>query len=361
MRVAPIHVAVSRRPPRPRLVLWIADEQGRSGGGDAAPLPPFSRESADDCAQALAGFERRLGAIDDDAPPAEAVSAALARFGAHLDPVPSARLALETALLDLLCQRRGLSISTALGGRIPAPRVPVNGLLLASPESTLAERAATLVARGYTAIKIKLRARDDAGFLRELAALCEVRERLPQPFELRLDPNAAWSLDEARARLRALAVIAPSFVEQPVAAAELHRLGECAVPWAADESLVIPELVEPLLSSRGCAAFVLKPALLGGLDRARRLALRAGERGLDVVVTHLFDGPFSMAAAAELAVSLPRAPLACGLDRHEALEAWIADSGGLTIPQLADAGSIQSSGGPGLLVAGRALEHAWTR
>ncbi len=361
MRVTTSRLHRSERPPRPRLALWLVDEAGLVGVGDAAPLPGFSPDSVDACARALTGVEDRLGAIDDQAPPAEAVSAALARFGRDLDAVPAARLALETALFDLVGQRRGLSIAACLGGPPSPSRVPVNGLLLAPPEETLADRAIALAARGYSALKIKLRARDEAGFLRELAALREVRSRLPWPFEIRLDPNAAWSLDEARARLRALAGIAPAFVEQPVEATLLPRLGACAVPWAADESLTIPALLDPLLSARGCAAFVLKPALLGGLGRARSLALRALDCGLDVVVTHLFDGPYSMAAAAELAVSLPRPPIACGLDRHDALEAWIADVGGLDLPQLAEPGWIRSSSGPGLRVTGPAIEPAWMR
>src|SRR6202044_983677 len=120
----------------------------------------------------------------------------------------------------------------------------------------------------------------------------DVRARLPLPFEIRLDANAAWTEDEARRRLEQLAPIAPAFVEQPVAAERLPLLGPSAVPGAADESLAIPELVEPLLSSPGCAAVVLKPTILGGLLRARALALRAQARGIGVVVSHLFDGPF---------------------------------------------------------------------
>ena len=361
MRVTASHLRRSERAPRPRLALWLVDDQERVGVGDAAPLPGFSPESVDACARALDGVEGRLGAIDDAAPPIAAITAALARLGRDLDAVPAARLALETALFDLVGQRRGLALAACLGGAPSPPRAPVNGLLFAPPTDTLADRAVALAARGYAAIKIKLRAQDEAGSRREVAALREARDRLPLPFEIRLDPNAAWGLDEARARLHLLAVIAPAFVEQPVPAALLPHLGACAVPWAADESLVIPDLVEPLLAARGCAAFVLKPALLGGLVRARDLALRAQARGLDVVVTHLFDGPCSMAAAAELAVSLPRPPLACGLDRHEALEAWINDAGGLDVPQLAEPGWVRSSGGPGLRVTGRATEPPWIR
>jgi L-alanine-DL-glutamate epimerase-like enolase superfamily enzyme len=302
----------------------------------------------------------RLGPIDDDAPPRDAVCAALRPLGRAFDAAPSARFALETALFDGIAQRRALSVAECLGGPPVYASVPVNALLVAEPVETLAERAAALAASGFSSLKIKLRAHDEAGFARELAALHAVRERLPRPFEIRLDPNAAWDDELARRRLAALAPIGPSYVEQPVAAERLHRLGACALPWAADESLAQPELIEALLASRGCAAFVLKPAILGGLVRARELAVRAQERGISVVVTHLFDGPFSMAAACELALSLPRPPLACGLAAHPDLPVFLANFGGLDVPQLARPNVVQSSGGPGLRVTGRPMEHAWT-
>jgi o-succinylbenzoate---CoA ligase len=345
-----MRLVVSRlSPPSPRctLLLTLVDEEGREGRGEASPLPPFSREDLATCERAL-DAQARLGELDDLSP-SDAVAAVLRRFGHDLDAAPSARFALETALFDLEGQRRGLSVAACLGVCGAYDVVPVNGLLFAAPTETLAARAAALAAQGYTAIKIKLRAPDEEGFARELAALHEVRERLPSPFEIRLDANAAWTEDEARRRLAALAPIAPSFVEQPVAADRLHLLGPCEVPWAADESLAHPELVEPLLASPGCAAFVLKPPILGGLLRARELAVRAQERGIGVVVTHLFDGPVAMAAAAELALSLPRPPLACGLAPHEGLAAF----GAFDVPQLAEPLVVRSSGGPGLRVNAR--------
>lgn len=357
MRIAAARLPMHPRP-RPHLLVQLDDGEGRWGTGDAAPLPPFSREDAGACREALSAVPERLGEIDDAAPPAEAVAAALRRLGRALDAVPSARFALETALFDLLAQRRGISVAACLGGSDERV-VPANALLLPDPLETLAARAEALAASGFSAIKIKLRARDQAGFARELAALREVRARLPLPFEIRLDPNAAWPEDTAKEWLAALAPIAPRYVEQPVAARALPRLGAGAVPWAADESLASPELVEALLSSRGCAAFILKPAILGGLLPCLALADRAASRGIEVVVTHLFDGPFSMAAACELAVALPRPPLACGLAPHDDLPAFTSLFGGLEIPQLASPGLVRSSRGPGLGVHGHPLEHPW--
>jgi o-succinylbenzoate synthase len=350
MRVNAVHLSTYARP-RPHLLVQLVDGEGRRGTGEASPLPPFSREDVAACQRALAGAEDRLGEIDDRALPADAIATALGRFGGDLDAVPSARFALETALLDLLAQQRGLSVAVCLGGGAILAEVPVNALLHAAPLGTLPDRAAALAEGGFHAIKIKLRAGDDEGFARELAALHAVRERLPQPFELRLDPNAGWPEEVARARLAALAPIAPRYVEQPVAALALHRLGRCAVPWAADESLAHPDLVEPLLASGGCAAFILKPAVLGGSLRARALALRAQERGAFAVVTHFRDGPVAMAAAGELAVSLPRPRLACGLAAHDELAAFAGAAGGIDAPQLASPHTVRSSGGPGLRVA----------
>jgi L-alanine-DL-glutamate epimerase-like enolase superfamily enzyme len=67
------------------------------------------------------------------------------------------------------------------------------------------------------------------------------------------------------------------------------------------------------------------------------------------VVTHCFEGPVALAAASALALALPNdhpSPLACGLDRHAALDAWPE----LPLPMLTDA-SVQLLDTPGLGIA----------
>ena len=88
----------------------------------------------------------------------------------------------------------------------------------------------------------------------------------------------------------------------------------------------------------------LKPAILGSLLVARDLALQARARGKDAVVTHLFDGPVALAAAAELALSLPAPALAAGLDPHDRLGDWPA----IVVPQLARRGVVRAASAPGL-------------
>jgi o-succinylbenzoate synthase len=331
--------------PRAHVVVRVVDPEGRVGTGEASPLAPFSSEDAAACHRALLEASVHLGGIDDAGSPADVVARTLPSFA--LDGVPAARFALETALFDLVGQRRGQSVATCLGGQTAsATTIPVNALL-SMDDPNVPGRALELARAGFVAVKIKLRARDEAGFARELSLLREVRALLPLPYDLRVDPNGAWSLDEAKRRLEALAPIAPRYVEQPVADSVLPELGECALPWAADESLARPELVDALLASRGCAAFILKPGFLGGLVRARDLAIRAAARGIDAVVTHAFDGPFAMAAACELALSLPRAPLPSGLAAHRDLAAFLEEHR-VFVPQLARRIEVVSSGRSGL-------------
>jgi len=214
--------------------------------------------------------------------------------------------------------------------------VATNGLIdeFAHADDLL-QRAQALLAAGLRTLKIKLASRTNAAFAAEAAALRKLVSKLPGDVEIRIDANEAWALGEARARFEALAEARPSFVEQPVAADALADLGRCAVPWAADESLRIAGMPDRLLDADGCAAFVIKPTLHGML-RAYDLGRAAQARGLDVVVTHCFDGAVATAAAAELALALPLRPRACGLDAD-----W-------AIRQLRDRGFIKPSGRSGL-------------
>src|SRR4051812_31257506 len=126
-------------PGRPSLLLALTDEAGAVGLGEASPLPPFSREDLDACARALDDVHERLAPLDDEAPAAEAISFALQRMEPALAAAPSARFALETALLDLLARRRGLSVATLLGGARSYGAVHANALLAADPPEILAD------------------------------------------------------------------------------------------------------------------------------------------------------------------------------------------------------------------------------
>jgi o-succinylbenzoate synthase len=288
---------------RAGVVLELWDDHGHYGVGEASPLRGHSQESLDDCVTALTDIHQRMGDAAPDGWP----------LCPWLHSVPLARFAWESALCDLVARARGISVATLLGGQ-SLRAVSRNALVRDR------EEVAQALERGIRTLKLKVgdpqkEAEEELHFLRSL------RREFGSNFSLRLDANGVWSLDEARHRLTGYAELAPEFVEQPCAPQELSQLGVCAVPWAADESLAIPSQIDTLLEAPGCVAWVLKPALLG-LRRARELAVRAQQHGRGVVITHLLDGPIGLAAACELALSLPQPPLCCGLDGHPGLSVW---------------------------------------
>lgn len=314
---------------RAGVLLEIWDTEGRTGIGEAAPLPGHSQESLQDCIAALDGITQRIADYDENGWP---------RLP-WLDGVPAARFAWESALCDLLARRRGVALSMFVGGR-SLPAVARNAVVehLAQAEQAFL--------RGIFTLKVKIGAALGKEEPAERQFLTSLRQEFGGQFALRLDANGVFGLKQARERLQLYREFQPEFVEQPTGRQALARLGRCAVPWAADESLLgaTPAQIAALLRTEGGVAWVLKPAALG-LRRARELALLAQDRGLGVVITHLLDGPIGLAAACELALSLPQPPLACGLDLHPGLPIWPA----IALPHhLSSAASIAESGHPGL-------------
>jgi o-succinylbenzoate synthase len=344
---------------RQGLLLELRDDQGHRGLGEATPLPGHSSDDLATCEAELAALDRASLSIDlgpDGAGDASGVIGAgrgrLAELTGRVRS-PAARFALETALLDVMSQRAGWPLwrlLKAMQGPIPgqllaetpAP-VPLNALCAQGDPGRVLDEVTAARARGIRCVKLKV-GRD---FRAELAALEAVRARHGLEISLRADANQAWPPARAREHLQRLAAVTPEYVEEPVVAPMRHLAGlaPLPVPVALDESLAFPDTwttpaaaatvpkldardaldvpatLDALLGAGLASVLVLKPMLLGGALPALALAARARAHGADVVVSHLFDGPVALAACAHLALALA-ATRACGLDRHNGLQAW---------------------------------------
>ncbi|MBB5830595.1 o-succinylbenzoate synthase [Brachybacterium aquaticum] len=141
-----------------------------------------------------------------------------------------------------------------------------------------------------------------------------VRDAMGPDARIRVDANAAWTLDEALEALPVLdrAAGGLEYAEQPCAALEdlaaLRRWLD--IPIAADESVRRAE--DPLRVARAEAAdlLVMKVQPLGGVRRCLELADQAG---LPVVVSSALESSVGLSAGLALAAALPELPHACGL------------------------------------------------
>lgn len=281
---------------RAGVLLELRDEEGNSGWGEAAPLPGFSRESADDAA-------RQLAALTGSATLAE-------------EPYPSVRYALELARLSLRSAASGESLPRMIS---PDPRdvVELNALISCGPEGAPAE-ARRLREAGYRAVKLKVGRRPIA---EDISLVRRVTDELGGG-SLRLDANRAWSFEEALDFARGIAGMEVEYVEEPLADPGLlpRFAAESGLPVALDESLAgMP--AAGLWDHGYASAVVLKPTLLGGLARCVALAARAEDLGMKAVVSAAFEGGVGTLGLVALAAALPGDGAPAGLDTYRRLGA----------------------------------------
>ena len=212
---------------------------------------------------------------------------------------------------DATCARWLAAARESADAGWPAPvrdRVPVNTTVPAvGPE----QAHAMVRASGCTTAKVKV-AEAGQQLDDDIARVEAVRDALGPAGRIRVDANAAWSLDDAAEALQSLNKFDLEYAEQPVASlddmAALRRRVD--VPLAADESV---RRAEDPLRIKGLDAadiVVLKVQPLGGVRRCLDVAEACG---LPVVVSSAVETSVGIAAGVALAAALPELPYACGL------------------------------------------------
>ncbi len=290
------------------------------GRGEASPLPGFSPDSL---AEAARDLERARGLLTGatlslEGPALEALEVLLAPLGPM---APSARFAIETALLDLRGRVLGIPTWRDLGGARSVGPVPLSALLSGETDTEVARAAEQAVARGLAIGKLKV-GRPGA-LSREVALATAATRASGGRLRLRLDANGAWTVEEARTALAAFASFSPELVEEPVGGERWLELGPVPVPLAVDESVAAPggaQLLEILLERRLCEAVVVKLSAVGGFVAAGAIVARAAAAGRSVVLTHMFEGAVATGAAAAFALARCDRGHAAGLDVRSYLD-----------------------------------------
>jgi len=326
---------------REGVLLSLFNTDGCSGYGEATPLQAFGTESLDAarrslevCASSLEGAglgepEELLGWIDR-----------------RCQPTSTARAAIDCALHDLVARDARRSMASWLAakeGRSARPAVTVSALLASGSPRDLALEAQHAVEAGFRTLKLKVGTETESG---DLARVAAVRNAVGPAPRIRADANGAWSVDEARARLEALASLDLEFVEQPVAAGDVAGLArvrrDASVPVAADESACSEAELRGVLDAEAADVVILKPSAVGGISRARAAAELARAAGVEVVPTSFLDGAVAVLSALHLASSLPGHLPACGLATSALLENDLAP------PPLPERGRLRVPTEPGL-------------
>ena len=294
---------------RSGLLIKLTNEKDHTGWGEIAPLPGFSRESLEEVVSQVKGLNTSL--LDSDLP--DGVEALSGAFGNWLKPFklhPSVQCGLEMAVLNLLASSRNIPLVNLLSDK-HVTDFRVNCLVIGSGETAITH-IRNLAADGYQSVKLKVGrepVKEDINLVRTLSAV------IPMGVAVRLDANRAWDLDQAVAFAEGIKGARIEYVEEPLADISqlLELIARTSLPVALDESL-LEQSHEGYSPPEGVKALVLKPTLLGGLEKVMMLARQAKASGIKAVISSSFESSFGLACLAQLAASLGDRQTAHGLD-----------------------------------------------
>lgn len=295
----------------------VCDGARASGLGEAACLPPVTREDQGDVLAAFSALEPFEVALGLGAR-AQGIEAKAPGLG------PVARAGLETAVLDALARAAGVPLYDLLAQAAGVPAGPLVTVLetdvtiAIGSALEMAAQAADWAARGFRALKVKVGKDVDA----DVRALLAVARAAPGA-RLRVDANAGYRASEAIALARECERlgIAVECWEQPCAADDLDGMAEVAAaveaPVVADESVKSVADVERVARGRCADGVNLKLAKSGGPLAALAMGRAAQAAGLRIMVGGMVETRLGMTAAAHVACALG------GVDYVDLDTAWL--------------------------------------
>lgn len=293
---------------REGIIIRLVADEGWVGLGEASPVPGFAGSQIELVA-AFGALAPRLVGRD-----LAEVDAAVAGLDLTVPTNAAIGFALDTAVWDLRGQEAGLSISRMFQGDAGRP-IPVHATIGSPSTAEAIVAARTAVDAGYRCIKLKVGgSRSETAEITRIAA---VRDAIGACVRLRLDANEAWSVSEAVAIIRHAERFDVDLVEQPVHRADLPGLAQVRrsvrTPIAADEAASDLSRTRRIIALGAADVLVVKPMLTGGLRTARMILDEASRAGVQAFVTTTLDSGIGVAAAVQLAATLPSPLLPCGL------------------------------------------------
>lgn len=275
--------ALATRRQTSTIIFEIVTADGIHGYGEGTPRTYVTGETIPATREVLQRMAEKMDRLAWD--PAESVIDNLARWERHLGSdivaAPSARCAMELALLDACGQIGEKSVLDLLGPR-QTTAIRYSGVISESERDETVKTLAALQAFGFKQVKIKA-GRD---FSVDRKRLTIIRSHLDDDIELRVDANGAWELDEAVQRIKFYNDNGIHIFEQPIPADGkadyprlLQRIGSQNIILL-DESVCSVDDALWFIRHRGAGGFNLKVSKHGGLINSLAIYRLAIDNGL---------------------------------------------------------------------------------
>ena len=224
----------------------------------------------------------------------------------HLDNPfePRLRCGIEMAMWDLIGKENGQPLYKLLGGKL-RDRVELAACMGIQSYQRAGEMARWYVEQGYTALKTKAGADADE----DLEMVRGVRDAVGDKLKLRIDPNRAYSNQEAAELAIRLEPYQLEYFEQPIKAEPLEDAkwlrDQTATPIALNESVEGPDSVIKILQA-DAAEFILPDThTAGGILPCVKIGHLAQAAGIPTIMHCGHDLGLKTAAMLHICSAMP--------------------------------------------------------
>ncbi len=280
------HSLAERRVAR-NVIVAIRSSEGFVGYGEALPREYVTGESIESVLDSLEQFWVP-SLWDQDWEKSEDVEPFLAgwhdliknKYNINPDNSPSARCSIELSLLDILGKFFKVNASSLIGMKTSRDKMFYSGVLSSDSLIKMKKKALLMRLFNFQQIKLKVGSDDD------LDRVKKARSILGAKRDLRVDANGAWSLEEAREKIKQFQPYGVSAIEQPLSKNDIKGYSELTqkspIPIIADESFCCLEDAKLLFESKGCDILNIRLSKCGGLYLAHQAAQFASQVKLGI-------------------------------------------------------------------------------
>ena len=282
----PLYVQGKSVNKREGLLLKLTVE-GISGYGDIAPLHGVSKERIED---ALKELKKLQATLPDTEIPENLINldGGFEKWLSNYNLSSSVQFGVELAILNLLANVRQCPLSNLIS-ETAYDEIQINGLLQGNKEE-IKSQARELIESGFHSLKLKV-SNDVEEAIGQILALNPI-----------IDVNQGWDISKAVHFGHEIGLSTVDYIEEPFK--NLDDIGDffmkTTIPVALDETL-LEKNIEDFRMIDGCEILVLKPTLLGGIEKTFQLIQKARGVGLSTVISSCYESSIGILALANLA------------------------------------------------------------
>lgn len=265
-------------------IIKITTTDGLIGYGEASPIPIFNDETFDTTGYALEGFKLALNEECDIE-----IDEMMILIKAHTLEVPSASFAIETAIYDILSQKKQLPLCKYLNSEALS-QLSVNGLYQLTDIDN------------YSTIKVKCGFRN---LYDEIELLDKLSIKHGNNTKFIIDLNQAYDLPKAIRFFKEMDRFNIGYIEQPIEKNNLEDLLELSfhtnIPIALDESINSLQSINDALSINCGDIFIIKPQSMGSFSEIKKAVELVKNADKIPVITSSLEGLIGRLSAMHIA------------------------------------------------------------